>query len=151
MIGRQGCQTMDMNGASSASHLACTPLFCTWFKKVETEGLSDWQRSATIISFVHWKLRTVICSVDSKKVIGTFRPQTFEAGEKSRKGQRSVLLMPGFMRQSDFECLFQVTEHTKKSKKAKGGQVSSLKPPGPEREAGSKRPLLELGRTGLQG
>ena len=36
MTGRPGCRTMEMNGGSSAPHLArtpCVPLFCTLFNK----------------------------------------------------------------------------------------------------------------------
>ena len=51
MTGRPGCQTMEMNGGSSASYL-------------ETEGLLDYQRRAGIISIVRWNLRPVIFGVD---------------------------------------------------------------------------------------
>ena len=61
---------MEMNGASSAPHLArtpCVPLFCTFFFffiGVETEGLLDYQGRAGIISIVRWNLRPVIFGVD---------------------------------------------------------------------------------------
>ena len=47
MTGRPGCRTMEMNGGSSASYLACTPcvpLFVLCLIGVETEGLLDLPR-----------------------------------------------------------------------------------------------------------
>ena len=52
--------TMEMNGGSSAPHLACTPcvpLFVHCLVRVEAEGLLDYQGRAGIISIVRWNLR----------------------------------------------------------------------------------------------
>ena len=67
MIGRPGYRTMETNAGSSAPCLArtlCVPLFCTLFKGIETEGLSDYQGRAGIISIVRWNLRPVIFGVE---------------------------------------------------------------------------------------
>ena len=55
VTGRPGYWTMEMNGGSSAPHLACTPcvpLFVHCLKRVEAEGLLDYQGRAGIISSI---------------------------------------------------------------------------------------------------
>ena len=62
-----GHWTMEMNGGSSAPHLACTPcvpLFVHCLRRVEAEGLLDYQGRAVIISIVRWNLRPVIFGVE---------------------------------------------------------------------------------------
>ena len=63
MTGRPGYRTMEMNGGSSAPHLArthCVPLFVHCLIRVET----DYQGWAGIISIVRWNLRPVIFAVE---------------------------------------------------------------------------------------
>ena len=58
---------MEMNGGSSAPHLACTPcvpLFVHGLIRVEAEGLLDYQGRAGVISIVLWNLRPVIFGVE---------------------------------------------------------------------------------------
>ena len=67
MTGRPGHRTMEMNGGSSAPHLArtpCVPLFVHCLLRVEAEGLLDYQGRAGIISIVRWNLRPVIFGVE---------------------------------------------------------------------------------------
>ena len=61
-------QTMEMNGGSSASYLACTPcvpLFCTLFNRDGARRASRLQERAGIISIVRWNLRPVIFGGDT--------------------------------------------------------------------------------------
>ena len=59
---------MEMNGGSSASHLARTPyvpLFCaSLLLRMETEGVLDYEGRPGIMSIVRWNLRPVIFGVD---------------------------------------------------------------------------------------
>ena len=67
MTGRPGHWTMEMNGGSSAPYLArtpCVPSFLHCLKRVEAEGLLDYQGRARIISIVRWNLRPVIFGVE---------------------------------------------------------------------------------------
>ena len=69
MTGRPGYWTREMNGGSSAPHLACTPcvpLFVHCLTRVEAEGLLDYQGRAGIISTVRWDLRPVIFGVEKQ-------------------------------------------------------------------------------------
>ena len=69
LIGRLGCQTVEMNGGSSGSYLArhpCVPCFVLCFIGVETEGLLDYQGRAGIMSIDRWKLHPVIFSVEHR-------------------------------------------------------------------------------------
>ena len=53
LTGRPGCQTMEMNGGSSASRLACTPcvpLFCSLFNRGGNSRVLDYQGRAGTIS-----------------------------------------------------------------------------------------------------
>ena len=62
-----GCQTLEINGGSSASYLArtpCIPLFVLCLLGVETEGFLDYQARTGIISIVRWNLRPVIFGVE---------------------------------------------------------------------------------------
>ena len=71
MTGRPGHWTMEMNGGTSASYLACTPcvfLFVYCFIRVDAEGLLDYQGRAGIISIVRWNLRPVIFGVDTSQL-----------------------------------------------------------------------------------
>ena len=63
MTGRPGCRTTELSAGSSASYLACIPLFCTLLMGVETEGFLEAQRSP-----------------------GPFGPGTPKESEKSPKG-----------------------------------------------------------------
>ena len=61
------CLTMEMNGGSSAPHLACTPcvpLFVHCLIRVEAEGLLDYQGRAGIVSMEpspgHIRCRTLL-------------------------------------------------------------------------------------------
>ena len=58
---------MEMIGGSSVSYLArtpCVPLSSILFKRVETEGLLDYQVKAGIFSIVWWNLRPVLFGVE---------------------------------------------------------------------------------------
>ena len=70
MAGRPGYRTLEMNGGSSASYLArtpCVPLFSTLLNRDGTEGLSDYQGKAGIISIVRWNRRAVIFGVECRR------------------------------------------------------------------------------------
>ena len=69
MTGRPGCWTMEMNGGSSASYLAHTSsvsLFCSLLNRggLDTEGFSDYQGRAEMISTVRWNFRPVVIGVE---------------------------------------------------------------------------------------
>ena len=81
MTGRPGCRTMEMNGGSFASYLACTPcvpLFCTYFNRgghrrpFRLPGESrdhchslyggTFTRSCTVSTRVFRTIRTLFCT-----------------------------------------------------------------------------------------
>ena len=70
IFGRLWCRTMDMNGGSSASYLACTlrfPLFCTLLNRGGARRAFRLPGEGRIISIVRWNLRPVLFSVDKPK------------------------------------------------------------------------------------
>ena len=73
MTGRPGDRATEMNGGSTASHLARTPrvpLFMLIFVGLETKGRLDFQGRRGITSVVRWNLRPVIFGSD---LFGLFR------------------------------------------------------------------------------
>ena len=67
MTGRPGDRTMEMNGGSTAAHLARTrrvPLFMLIFIGLEARGLLDFQGQRGITSVVRPHLRPVIFGVE---------------------------------------------------------------------------------------
>ena len=67
MTGRAGDRTTEMNGGSTASHLARiprVPSFMLIFIGLETKGLLDFQGRRGVASDVRWNLRPVIFGVE---------------------------------------------------------------------------------------
>ena len=93
MTGQPQCRTMEMNGGSSAPHLArtpCVPCFVRCLIGVVAEGLLDYQGQAGIISIVRWNLRPVIFGVEESSRRAARREQRGQRGESENGDEKET-------------------------------------------------------------